>query len=108
MRHRAQFQRQAPASDGYGNTVDRWGDLVTVWSNLRETTGKERVAAGALEADRTATLRIRNSPVTRAIMSADRVRVRNNTWRILGIANADDKGAFLDLALRIDPTAEVI
>lgn len=105
LRHRATFQRQADGSDGYGNTVQAWGDFLTVWGNLRETTGKETVAGGSVENDRTATLRVRKSTESNQVTNADRASVRGGIWKILGIANVHTDDAFLDLLLEIDPTA---
>lgn len=108
MRHRAVFQRQVERIDDYGNTAQEWGNVLTVWSNLKETTGKERVTSGSIENDRTATLRLRSNTQSRALTEADRVVVRDAVWRVLGVANSDDKGAYLDMLLRVDPTAEAV
>lgn len=96
-RHQLRFQRQGEQVDEYGNVDDDWADLFSCFGNVRETTGKERVAAGALENVRTATVRVQANTQTRGLTEADRVVARNETWGILGIANADDKGAMLDL-----------
>lgn len=106
LRHRAKFQRQGQVPDGYGNTIGGWADHLTVWANVRETTGKERVAAGSIENNRTATIRVRSSAGTRGLTEADRVVARGETWDILGIANADDKGKMLDILVQSDPTAD--
>lgn len=97
LRHRIVFRRQAQVPDGYGNTVGEWQDLITVWSNVRETTGREAVKAGAIENNRTATIRIRSSTQSRGVTEADQVIARGETWNILGIANADDQGVMLDM-----------
>jgi head-tail adaptor len=87
-RDRATFQRKAGSGlDIYGNPSGAWADLladVPAW--LRETPGKEALAAGRLEAPTTGTLRIMASPSSpaRAITAADRVQVRGATWKILG------------------------
>jgi SPP1 family predicted phage head-tail adaptor len=69
--------------DAYGNPVnDGWQPLGAFWANLRETPGKEQIAAGRLEAEATATLRLRRSPEAEAITAADRVKARGSTWVI--------------------------
>lgn len=98
LRHRVTFNRQdVDATDEYGNPMDEFALLFTVWGNVRETTGKERVAAGSVENVRTATIRIRNSTQASGLTEADQAVARGETWNIRGIAHADDKGAMLDL-----------
>lgn len=73
------------ALDDYGNPADpTWGALGAFWADMRETTGRERVAAGRLEAPATATVRLRRSAETAAITAADRVQARGQTWAIVG------------------------
>jgi SPP1 family predicted phage head-tail adaptor len=101
LNHRAQFLRKAvDVTDEYGNPMQEYAPLFTVWANVRETTGKERVAAGSIENLRTATLRIRSSSETRGLTEGDQVQARGETWDILGIANADDRGVMLDLLVQ--------
>lgn len=73
------------ALDAYGNPSDAiWSVRGVFWADLRETPGKERLAAGRLEAPVTATLRLRATPETLAILPADRVLARGFTWKIIG------------------------
>lgn len=97
LRHRVAFNRQAIDPDEYGNVSGEFEPLFTVWGNVRETTGKERVVAGSVENNRTATIRIRGSAQARGLTEADQAVARGETWNIRGIANADDKGAMLDI-----------
>ncbi|KZY05266.1 MULTISPECIES: phage head closure protein [unclassified Sulfitobacter] len=97
LRHRVTFNRQGEEIDDYGNVVGEFAPLFTVWGNVRETTGKERVEAGAVENVRTATIRIRTSPQANGLTEADQAVARGETWNIRGIAHADDKGAMLDI-----------
>ncbi|MFU1606591.1 phage head closure protein [Sulfitobacter pontiacus] len=97
LRHLVAFNRQAETPDAYGNVTGTFEPLFTVWGNVRETTGKERVAAGSVENARTATIRIRSSVQARGLTEADQAVARGETWNIRGIANADDQGAMLDL-----------
>lgn len=96
FRHQITFKRQGEEGDDYGNPNGDFAALFTVWGNVRETPGKERVASGSVENNRTATIRIRNNLPT-PITEADQAVARGETWNILGIAHADDKGAMLDL-----------
>lgn len=97
LRHRVQFNRQSDEADRFGNVSGEFEPFLTVWGNVFETTGKERVAAGSVENNRTATIRIRNSTQASGITEADQAVARGETWNIRGIAHADDTGKMLDL-----------
>lgn len=82
LRDRVTFQRQSDESDDHGNVLGEFEDHLTVWGDLRETPGKERIASGTVEATRLATLRVRYSADTAAITAADRVSARGAFWNI--------------------------
>ena len=90
LRDRVTIQRAATADDGFGNTISGWSDLLTVWANIRETPGKEAVAAGRIEASRTATIRVRASSQSRNVTAADRVHARGQVWNIRSVAAVGD------------------
>lgn len=94
------FQRLVEGDDGYGNPVTGWDeDHHRDWGDLLETTGRERLAAGRIEAPTSATLRVRASPETVDLTDADRVLARGRLWNIRGIAAMGRKGEALDMLL---------
>lgn len=104
LRDRITFQRLTEGDDGYGNVVTGWANMersagvpLTVWADVRETPGKERVDAGRVEASRTATIRIRASSEVAGLTEADRVMARGEAWNIRGIAPVGNDRAMLDL-----------
>ncbi|MEH7827110.1 phage head closure protein [Gemmobacter denitrificans] len=97
LRERVTIQRQTSGDDGYGNTVTGWADHMTVWADVRETPGKERVDAGRVEASKTATIRIRASSDSRALTEADRVSARGKVWNIRSVVEVGNDRAMLDL-----------
>ncbi len=102
FRELAEFERMLTGPrDKYGNPSDpQWEQLVTVRANLRETTGRERLAAGRLEAPATGTLRVRASSATRAITAADRVTVRGHLWSIVSPpVDPEGRGRLLEFTL---------
>lgn len=103
MRDRITLEREAStgALDAYGNPAGLdWATLATVWGDLRETPGREALAAGRLEGLAMATLRLRASDVSWAITSADRVRARGHIWAIKGPPiQATPKGDVLEVIL---------
>lgn len=105
FRDLAKFERQADTGglDAYGNPAGpEWQALLEIRGNLRETTGKEKIAAGRLEAAATGTLRVRTSLTGPAhdITGADRVEVRGKTWKITGAPiDPDGQGRLLEFSL---------
>ncbi|PWE26998.1 head-tail adaptor protein [Pararhodobacter marinus] len=104
LRDRVTFQRLVPGDDGYGNTVSDWANMerapgkpLTVWAEVRVTLGRERVAAGRIEASRTATIRIRASSEVASLTEADRVIAQGQVWNIRGIAPAGNDRELLEL-----------
>jgi len=103
-RETAIFERLATgARDRFGNpTGTGWAEVLQTPAWLRETLGKERIAAGRIEAPATATLRVQSSATgpARAITAQDRVQVRGQTWAIIGAAiDPDGRGRVLEFAL---------
>jgi SPP1 family predicted phage head-tail adaptor len=98
LRDRVTFQRLVAGDDGYGNVFTSWNpSYLTVWANVRETSGKERVDAGRIEASRTATIRVRRSPDTLGLTEADRVLARGALWNIRSIAEIGSDRDVLDI-----------
>ncbi len=105
FRDKATFRRQDKgALDPYGNPAGgAWPVyLADVPADLRETPGKEALAAGRLEARVTGTLRIRASASSpaRSVTPADQVEVRGHTWKILaGPIDPDGHGRKLEFTI---------
>ena len=102
FRDRARFERQAVGdADADGNPVaDAWDHVCTLWGDLRETPGREVIAAGGQEASATGTLRLRASTQSRAITAADRVQIRGAYWSIVGLpTQVDARGTVIEFRL---------
>lgn len=97
LNERVTFQRAVVGDDGYGNAITSWTDHLTVWADVRETLGKERVDAGRIEASATATVRIRSSAASRGLTAADRMVARGATWNIRSVVPVGNDRAMLDL-----------
>ncbi|MFN6976713.1 MAG: phage head closure protein [Gemmobacter sp.] len=97
LRERVTVERAVRSDDGYGNVVVGWADLLSVWADVRETPGKERLEAGRIEASATATIRIRSSAAARGVTEADRIRARGAVWNIRSIVPVGNDGAMMDI-----------
>ncbi|MBN9890116.1 head-tail adaptor protein [Salipiger abyssi] len=112
LRERVTFQRKmtvgqtAPSDqtdpfgnsiDGFGNSTGEFGDLFSVRADIRETPGKERIAAGQLESTRLATIRVWAEARTRSVTPADRLVARGAVWNIRsGPVQIDRAGRMLE------------
>lgn len=98
LRHRIEFYRQAEKeADKYGGVVEAFEPLFSVWGNVRETTGKERVEAGSVEGHRTATIRVRKSSETNGLTGKDMAVCRGETWNLAPPSNVGDNDQYLDI-----------
>lgn len=97
LRDRVAFERPTGVRDADGNTVQTWAPLFTVWADVLETLGREKVAAGAVEAANTATVRVRVSTQTRSITAADRAIIRGAVWNIRSAVPVGRKNEMIEL-----------
>ncbi|SHF67454.1 phage head-tail adaptor, putative, SPP1 family [Loktanella atrilutea] len=91
-----EFGNPVPGADEFGNIAASHQDLFTVWADVRETTGKERLAAGRIEASRTATIRVRRTVQTRAIKESDQIRARGENWNIRSMIAVGNSGEAIE------------
>lgn len=85
-RIRVERQGDGGTLDIYGNpSAAAWETYLEVWADLREVRGKERIASGRIEGPIEATIRLRATPATRAIETADRIlEPSGRIWAITG------------------------
>lgn len=100
LREKAAFERLTEgAIDDYGNVYSGWAQIGTRMSEMRETTGKEKIRGGALADVGSATLRVRSDSFTQTITAADRVLLRGYTWAIKSVIQTDAKNTMLEFSL---------
>jgi len=97
LTERVTFQRQSGGADIYGNTSDDWQDILTVWADVLERLGREVLAAGRLEAPKTATIRVRRSSASLDLTEADRVVARGQVWNIRSIVAVGRSNEMLEV-----------
>lgn len=97
LNDRVTFQRRVIDPDGYGNEGGDLVNLFCAWADMLETPGREGLAAGRVEASRTATVRIRRSPESLDLTAADTMLARCETWAIISIGNVARDRALLEL-----------
>jgi len=97
LRDRVTFQRNTTGADQYGNVVDGWEDILTVWGDVLERLGGEKIRAGVPQAEHMATIRVRKSLDAVTVTEADRISARGQTWNIRSIAEVGRKGELLEI-----------
>ena len=98
LRDRITVQRLVDGADDYGNTVDAWADHLTVWADVMERLGGEKMRAGVPQSERMATIRFRRSTAAAGVTEADRIVCRGQVWNIRSIAAVGNKNAMLEAA----------
>lgn len=106
LRDRVTFLGVMPAAgatqfDDYGNEIPASSGDLTVWANVRETPGKEKLEAGRLEDQRTATIRVRASSDSRRITAGHQATARGNTWDVKSVAALDDGRQWIDILVAL-------
>lgn len=68
LKHRITIQQSIAGQDGYGEPVKSWSDVAAVWADVRDMTGREFLAAQAVQAGVTTKITIRYRPGVTAAM----------------------------------------
>jgi len=87
MDRRIVLQRATLATNAYGERVETWGTLATVWAQIqyKEGSGKEAVQSDQLFSSQPVHFIIRYSTDVSGIRPSDRVSYNGDTYQIEGI-----------------------
>lgn len=100
LRYIVSFQRLDTTADVYGNVSSGgWSEVFETRGDLRETRGRERVEAGALQAPMSAILMVRSDTLTRGVTESDSAVIDGVRWNIRSIANPDQRSRWLEMTV---------
>lgn len=99
MRARVVFERSTTAPDGAGGQSLIWSELYACRGKFTPERGRERLAAGRLEASLAGVLRVRGSIAARGLTEEDRVLVDEVVYQIRSIANPDQRNRYLEMSV---------
>lgn len=99
---RVLFERQAEREDPNGNIKQEWGRLIDLAANVRETPGREAIAAGRLGATNTATVWIRRGDIAASITVRDRMIHRGIVWAIRSAIPSDKGDRIIELTVETE------
>lgn len=84
LRHRIIIQTQRNRPSGYGAVAPEWGDLHTVWAEVKPISGRELISASQIHAEATAQIWLRYLPNLDHTM---RVKFGDRLFEIVAIQN---------------------
>lgn len=80
----ATLERRAPGQDDYGQPIDAWTPLFTTFAAVEPLTGREYIAAAAMQSEVSLRIRLRFRPGV-DLTSADRVRHDGKIYNIVSV-----------------------
>ena len=97
LRHRVTIQEKAAVTDSFGEEINDWSDVCTVWAAVEPLKGREFFAAQKENAETTVRITIRY----RFGITADmRVLYCNNVYEINAIIDLEERHVELQLMCR--------
>ena len=97
LRHRITFQERATGQDEFGQPIDTWQDICTVWAAVEPLSGREFWAAQQVQAEVTTRIRIRYRQGIRPEM---RVLYDGRTYDIQTVIDPEERHVELQLMCR--------
>lgn len=94
LRHRVTIQQQSSTQDGYGEQVNTWSNLKTVWASVEPLQGRERFAAQQVQTETTTRIKMR---YLAGIESKMRVAYGTKTYDIMSVIDLEERHIVLHL-----------
>lgn len=94
---RVTLERRTTELDDWGQPIEAWAPLATVWAAVEPLNGREYLAAMAAQAETTARIRMRYRP---GITQQDRVNHEGKTYGIEAVIDVRSAGRELVLMCR--------
>lgn len=98
LRNKVVIQAQSSGQDDWGQPIDTWAPVATVWADIRHQSGLETIKADSPASVVKASVRIRYRTGLNAGM---RVVHGATTYNILAIMPDEAKKQYLDLACEV-------
>lgn len=98
---RITIQRASVVKNGFGESVETWSDLVSVWAQFRAVSDGEKWRAGLVESREIARFIVRWSTTLAGVTSKDRLTFDGRSWGITGIKEVGDRRRWLEITAEI-------
>lgn len=101
LRHRVTFQARSKAEDSFGERLNDWSDLFASWAQISPLSGRELLAAQAVQADVThqVTVRYRPELASPRAVAAMRITYNGRHFNILSSLNEDERNRMVVLTV---------
>lgn len=102
LRHRITLQSRSTAKDSFGGQVDIWTDVLPVWACIKPLSGRELMAAQAVQSETTHSIEIRYNPLFGDPETVTSLRALYGTriFNITGSINEDERNRMLTLSAK--------
>ena len=102
LRHRVVLQTPTVTQNAYGEPVQSWSTIVTVWARVEPTSGKERFAAMQQQSEIDHRIVCRYQSALSTLAADDRATWNGKTFDIKSVINTDERNIELQIFARIN------
>jgi SPP1 family predicted phage head-tail adaptor len=95
LRERIQYQERTTATNEFGEKVETWATLATLWASVRPQSGSEKIRADQVEASLAFVVEIRFDPRVRV---SGRFLYRGQILHIHSAADLESRKQWLSMA----------
>lgn len=88
LRKKVTIERYTTARGSYGEEVETWATLLSVWASIEPMTGNEKIQGGAVDAKVTHMIKMRDTDIT----PADRITWSSRTFNITKVLDVSERG----------------
>jgi len=97
LRHRITIERATLTQNAFGEQVQTWATLATVWARVEPITGKERYAAMQTQSDIDNRILVRYQSALTALAPNDRITWDSKTYDIRSVVNTEQRNIQLEI-----------
>lgn len=94
LRHRITFQQLSNSKNEYGEPVEDWLDIKTVWAEIKPVSGKQFFAAKQINAEISHNVYIR---YRNGLSPSMRIKFKERTFEILYIMNVNESNTLMQI-----------
>lgn len=94
LRHRVTFEKRKTSRDEFGQPVEGWDVVATLWASVEPISGRELIAAQQTQAETTHRIRCRYRA---GLEAAQRIVFESRPFDIQSVINPREIGASLEI-----------
>lgn len=94
---RITLQMRSSTLDSYGQEINSWSDVATVWANIKHVSGREKLKAGQVDSVLTHTVAVRYNPNFTPPRTVDawRISYDGRYFNITSAMNINESGKYI-------------